>query len=73
MNSNRPSKPNLLNAPKLFKLFALTRLSVTVFSLAFQNTSSLILVWWDKDLANVPLKDITMETVRVEEFGESNV
>ena len=23
-------------------------------------------------LANVPLKDVTMEMVRVEEFGESN-
>ena len=37
-----------------------------------QNTFLLIWVWWGKDLANVPLKDISMERVRVEEFGESN-
>ena len=37
-----------------------------------QNTSSLIWVWWDKNLANVPLKDMSMERVRVKEFGESN-
>ena len=36
-----------------------------------QNTFSLIWVWWDKDLANVSLKDMLMEKVRVEEFGES--
>ena len=26
----------------------------------------------DKDLANVPLKNVTMERMRVDEFGESN-
>ena len=26
---------------------------------------------WDKDLANVPLKDVSIEKVKVEEFGES--
>ena len=35
MNSNRP-KPNLPNAPKPFKLLALTRLRQIVFPLAFQ-------------------------------------
>ena len=37
-----------------------------------QNTLSLIWVWRDKDLENVPLKDMSMERVRVEEFGESS-
>ena len=27
-------------------------------------------VWWEKVLTNVPLKDVSMERVRVEEFGE---
>ena len=36
-----------------------------------QNISSLIWAWLDKDLTNVPLKDISMERVKVEEFGES--
>ena len=36
-----------------------------------QITSSQMWVWWEKVLANVPLKDVTMERVRVEEFGES--
>ena len=35
-----------------------------------QITSSQIWVLWDKDLANVPLKDVIMERVRVEEFGK---
>ena len=35
-NSNRPSKPNLPNASKPSKLFAPTRLSLTVSSLAFR-------------------------------------
>ena len=26
---------------------------------------------WDKDLANVPLKDVSIEKVKLEEFGES--
>ena len=38
-----------------------------------QITTSLIWVWWDKDLGNKPLKGVSMERVRVEEFGESNV
>ena len=38
----------------------------------YQNTFSHIWVWWDKDLTNVPLKNVSMERVRVEEFGESN-
>ena len=40
-----------------------------------QNISSLIWVWWDKDLANEPFKDMSMERVRVraEEFRESKV
>ena len=36
MNSNRPSKPNLPNAPKPSKLLAPTRLQQTVSSLTFQ-------------------------------------
>ena len=36
-----------------------------------QITSSQIWAWWEKVLANLPLKDLTMERVRVEEFGES--
>ena len=36
MNSNRPSKPNLPNAPKPSKLLAPTRLCRTVSSLTFQ-------------------------------------
>ena len=35
------------------------------------KTFSQIWVWLEKDLANEPLKDITMERVRVEEFEES--
>ena len=38
-----------------------------------QITSSLIRVWWDKDLTNEPLKGMSMEMVKVEEFGESDV
>ena len=37
----------------------------------YQNASSQIWVWSDMDLANVPLKDVSMERVRVKEFGES--
>ena len=36
MHSNRPSKPNLPNAPKPFKLLTPTRLRQIVFPLAFQ-------------------------------------
>ena len=36
MNSNRPSKPNLPNAPKPSKLLAPTRLHQTVSSIIFQ-------------------------------------
>ena len=36
-----------------------------------QITSSQIWVLWNKDLANVPLKDVSMERVRVKEFEES--
>ena len=38
----------------------------------YQNASSQIWLWSDMDLANVPLKDVSMERVRVKEFGESN-
>ena len=38
----------------------------------YQNIFSQIWVYWNKDLANVPLKDISMEKVRVEKFRESN-
>ena len=36
-----------------------------------QNTFSQIWICWDKELANIPLKDISMERVRIEQFGES--
>ena len=53
MNSNRPSKPNLPNAPKPSKLLAPTRLHQTVSSLVFQipqlahciNQYELVLSW----------------------------
>ena len=52
-NSNRPSKPNLPNAPKPSKLLAPTRLCQTVSSLAFRipqlahciNQYELVLSW----------------------------
>ena len=91
MNSNRPSKPNLSNAPKPSKLLAPIRLHRTMSSLAFRisrlahcinqyelvlswtasqtpRTFSLLWIWWGKDLAKAPLKDMPMERVRVEEF-----
>ena len=37
----------------------------------YQNTFSLIWVWWENDLANELLKGMSMERVRVEEFVES--
>ena len=36
-----------------------------------QKAFSQIWVWWEKDLANEPLKAVIMERVRVEEFEES--
>ena len=36
-----------------------------------KNIFSQIWIWWDKDLANVPFKDISIERVKVEEFGKS--
>ena len=36
MNSNRPSKPNLPDAPKPSKLLALTELRLTLSSLAYR-------------------------------------
>ena len=95
MNNKRPSKPNLLNAPKPSKLLALIGLRQTLFSLTYRipqlpfastkmNWSLLncfpstkihshwygygeIRIW-----LNVPLKDKSMRSVRVEKFGESN-
>ena len=95
MNNKRPSKPNLLNAPKPSKLLALIGLCRTLSSLTYQipqlpfastkmNWSFLncfpstkihshwygygeIRIW-----LNVPLKDMSMRSVRVEKFGESN-
>ena len=37
----------------------------------YQNTFSLIWVWWENYLANELLKGMSMERVRVEEFVES--
>ena len=95
MNSKRPSKPNLPNAPKPSKLLAPTGLHLTLSSLASripQLAHCINQVNWSslnyfpstqipphkygygeiRILQNVPLKDMSMERVRVEEFGESN-
>ena len=53
MNNNKPSKPNLSNAPKPSKLFAPTGLRLTLFSLAYQipkvayciNQNELVFSW----------------------------
>ena len=36
-----------------------------------QMAFSQMWVWWEKDLGNEPLKDVSMERMRVEEFEES--
>ena len=96
MNSNRPSKPNLHDAPKPSKILAPTGLCLTLSSLAYRipqlahciNQNELVLfwtasqtprtfsqlwMWWGKDLAKDPFKGMTMEKMRVKEFGETNV
>ena len=94
INSRRPSKPNLLNAPKPLKLLAPTGLHRTLSSLTYQIPQSRIAStkmnwsllscfsstkmpphWYGygeiRIWLNVPLKDISMERMREEEFGES--
>ena len=73
--SNRVT-PNLVffsfSDPAISPLHQPSKLVISELLPKHPNTSSLIWVWWDKDLANVPLKDMSMKRVRVEEFRESN-
>ena len=94
MNSRKPSKPNLPNAPKPSKLLTPIGLRRTLSSLAYQILQSPIAStkmnwfllncfpstkiphhWYGygeiRIWLNVPLKDMSMERVRVKEFGES--
>ena len=95
MNSRRPSKLNLLSAPKPSKLLALTGLRQILSSLTYripqQPIASTKMNWSllncfpsneipphrygygeIRICLNVSLKDMSMERVRVEKFGESN-
>ena len=81
--SHKPSK--LLAPTRLHRTFVFSNIpnptisplhqpmSIGPFLTASQAPNNLltIWVWMDKDLANVPLNDVSMEKVRVKEFGES--
>ena len=94
MNSRRPSKPNLPNVPKPFKLLLQQGYAEPISSLAYriplldhsinqyeigpfftasQSPNGLLtdMGMVKKGFGNVPLKDLTMERKRVEEFEES--
>ena len=94
MNSRRPSKPNLPNVPKPFKLLLQRGYTEPISSLACRfplldhsiyqyeigpfltasQTPNGLLTYMGKvrkGFSNVPLKDLTMERKRVEEFEES--
>ena len=94
MNSRRPSKPNLPNVSKPFKLLLQRGYAKLISSLAYQislldhsinqyeigpfltasQTPNGLLTDMGmvrKGFGNVPLKDLTMERKRVEEFKES--
>ena len=94
MNSKKPSKPNLPNVPKSFKLLLQQGYAEPISSLAYQislldhsinqyeigpfltasQTPNDLLTDMGmvrKGFGNVPLKDLTMEKKRVEEFEES--
>ena len=94
MNSRRPSKPNLPNVPKPFKLLLQRGSAEPISSLAYriplldhiiyhyeigpfltatQIPNGLLtdMGMVRKGFGNVPLKDLTMERKRVEEFEES--
>ena len=94
MNSDRPSKPNLPDAPKPSKLLAPMGLRLTLSSLAYwipQSPITSTKMNWSlpncfsstkmpphryeygeiRIWLNIHLKDMSMERVRVNEFGES--
>ena len=59
--------------PAISPLYQPSELVISELLPKHQNNSSLIWVWRDKDLAKEPLKGVSMERMRVEEFGESKV
>ena len=94
MNSRRPSKPNLPNVPKPFKLLlqrgyaepisslacriplldhSIYQYEIGPFLTASQTPNGLLtdIGIVRKGFGNIPLKDLTMERKRVEEFEES--
>ena len=94
MNSIRPSKPNLPNVPKPFKLLlqrgyaepisylayqivlldhSFNQYEIGPFLTASQTPNGLLtdIGMVGKGFGNVPLKDLTIERKRVEEFKES--
>ena len=70
MNSRKPSKTNLPNVSKPSKLLTPTRLRRTFVFSSLLN-SAIVHSINQYQLANVPLKDVSMERMKVEEFGES--
>ena len=94
MNSRRPSKPNLPNVPKPFKLLlqrgyvepisslacriplldhSIYQYEIGPFLTTSQTPNGLLtdIGMVRKGFGNIPLKDMTMERKRVEEFEES--
>ena len=83
MNSRRPSKPNLPNVPKPSKLILQRGYAEPISSLIYRISlldhsiyqyeigPFLTTSQTSKGFGNVPLKDLTMERKRVEEFEES--
>ena len=94
MNSRRPSKPNLSNVPKPYRLLlqrgsakhisslayqipllnhSIYQYEIGPFLTTFQIPNGLLtdMGMVRKGFGNVPLKDLTLERKRVEEFEES--
>ena len=83
MNSRRPSKPNLPNVSKPSKLLLQRGYAKPISSLTYRIPlldhsiyqyeigPFLTTSQTPKGFGNVPLKDLTMERKRVEEFEES--
>ena len=94
MNSRRPSKPNLPNVSKPFKLLlqrgyaksisslvyriplldhSINQYEIGPFLTASQTPNGLLtdMCMVRKGFGNVPLKDLTMERKKIEEFEES--
>ena len=94
MNSKRPSKPNLPNVPKPFKLLlqrgyaepissfacrislldhSINQYEIGPFLTASQTLNGLLtdMGMVRKGFGNIPLKNLTMERKRVEEFEKS--